>query len=609
MAAEEKVGLTLYIKDKASKVVEGLAKRVGLIKSAFAKVSKALKVFGFTVVVANQALELMSKGWSAIKSGITSSVQAAIELRGATDPLVKSFSRMQRKLRSIKGTIGTSFLAAFKGIGEAFEPAIDNLKTFLENNRKLIATKIVEYLFRAAQALTEGIAFGLNQANTIWHTLTSTIDLSIMSISKFVGAWSMAMLSIEFTEEGQRVLNERIEKMSEIYNAAEKRVKGAAGAHQDYADAIEAQRQALQRLIAVQKGPAKKAAGEAADAAGKTGTDTATQRINKFKERLGKLAPEIQEAFKKALKGKGRKEGMLIAEIFERDLDLISRRVQTLSKETLPKTAKMLEDSFSKIGIKFDFPIDEHNIELMRTLFDLGVKAQEAPLLFEKEDFNILWDKLDLTAEKLKAMREHQKKLNTDTVIYDTILANIPNLISGIGNEMGRVMMEVAAGQKKMGQAFAQLMQSALMLTIEVIKQGLMAYAVKTMGLIIAGEVESKGVLGLITGAIAAAAALSVFQGLISGMPTGQVQAFAQGGLVTGGVPNRDSVPAMLTPGEYVIPKRDVDAARSGGRESGSSVNMTINTAVPPSRGEMKRYIRQNLIPAMRDLKAQGVVV
>ncbi len=54
---------------------------------------------------------------------------------------------------------------------------------------------------------------------------------------------------------------------------------------------------------------------------------------------------------------------------------------------------------------------------------------------------------------------------------------------------------------------------------------------------------------------IAAAGALEII--------TIKKQKFAHGGLVTGGIPGVDSVPALLTPGEAVIPKRLVDAVLS----------------------------------------------
>ena len=82
--------------------------------------------------------------------------------------------------------------------------------------------------------------------------------------------------------------------------------------------------------------------------------------------------------------------------------------------------------------------------------------------------------------------------------------------------------------------------------------------------------------------------------------------------LVRGGVQGSDSVPTMLMPGEFVLTKKQTDSLRAGGGGStmgsgGGSVNVSINTTVPPNRAEMKRYIRQNLVPAMRELKSQGM--
>lgn len=59
---------------------------------------------------------------------------------------------------------------------------------------------------------------------------------------------------------------------------------------------------------------------------------------------------------------------------------------------------------------------------------------------------------------------------------------------------------------------------------------------------------------------------------------------FAQGGPVVGGIPGRDSVPAMLTPGELVVPAQNFDevvSATSGARDGDSDgqpieINMTI---------------------------------
>lgn len=84
-------------------------------------------------------------------------------------------------------------------------------------------------------------------------------------------------------------------------------------------------------------------------------------------------------------------------------------------------------------------------------------------------------------------------------------------------------------------------------------------------------------IIGPALGTAAAAAAIAYGAEQI-----GQVTAAAQGGLITGGVPGRDSVPALLMPGELVAPEKSFDEVvnavafqrageRSGSGGSGSS--------------------------------------
>jgi hypothetical protein len=54
---------------------------------------------------------------------------------------------------------------------------------------------------------------------------------------------------------------------------------------------------------------------------------------------------------------------------------------------------------------------------------------------------------------------------------------------------------------------------------------------------------------------------------------TAGVLAAADGGLVTGGIPGRDSVPALLTPGELVVPARNFDQVVGAVQNNGSAGN------------------------------------
>ena len=96
--------------------------------------------------------------------------------------------------------------------------------------------------------------------------------------------------------------------------------------------------------------------------------------------------------------------------------------------------------------------------------------------------------------------------------------------------------------------------------------------------------------------------------------------------MVRGGVRGRDSVPALLMPGEYVMNTNQVDAMRSmfsnmdgvnntgrfanGGTvgTAGGGLTVNISTAVPLSKAELTRYVRSSIVPALNDLRAQGMM-
>jgi len=63
--------------------------------------------------------------------------------------------------------------------------------------------------------------------------------------------------------------------------------------------------------------------------------------------------------------------------------------------------------------------------------------------------------------------------------------------------------------------------------------------------------------IGPVLGAAAAAAAVAAGTSQINKIKATKFQAFQDGGLVEGGIPGRDSVPALLTPGEVVVPERN----------------------------------------------------
>jgi hypothetical protein len=111
-------------------------------------------------------------------------------------------------------------------------------------------------------------------------------------------------------------------------------------------------------------------------------------------------------------------------------------------------------------------------------------------------------------------------------------------------------------------------------------------------------------IIGPILGAAAASVALGIVRGYV-----GQLPAYATGGEVRGGVPGRDSVMAMLTPGERVLTVQENREMKRGGGQSqpvNQSTNVSISMAMPMQRADIDRYIRDTITPSVKRLRRIG---
>lgn len=139
---------------------------------------------------------------------------------------------------------------------------------------------------------------------------------------------------------------------------------------------------------------------------------------------------------------------------------------------------------------------------------------------------------------------------------------------------------------------------------IESVKAAIMAYAALAAAKEMATAAGILPGFGILLGAAAAAAMLTAVQAFASKVP--EPKKFARGGLVTGGIMGRDSVPALLTPGERVL---TASQNRDYERRSAPSVNITmsVNTLAEPSDVDLTRVARK-LGKKLADLQRLGMV-
>ena len=201
--------------------------------------------------------------------------------------------------------------------------------------------------------------------------------------------------------------------------------------------------------------------------------------------------------------------------------------------------------------------------------------------------------------EYIRKQLSHLQDLRTEAA---EMVEEFARAGSSIGNAFIQGFEAASESQDRMVEGLKSAAQESIMIGLDVMEQQVINYA-KTAAAAAASSTASIPVIGP---AMAAAAAAAMFA-LVKGFIHMGFNGMAEGGLVTGGVANRDSVPTMLMPGEFVLTKKQTDSLRQGGGGGlgSSTINIELSSSLPPSRAEMKKFVRQNIVPALRELRAQ----
>ena len=229
--------------------------------------------------------------------------------------------------------------------------------------------------------------------------------------------------------------------------------------------------------------------------------------------------------------------------------------------------------------------------------------------------------KLGETAEKAGEAAKEVKKLNEEVSKTDDETKELEGNVMTVVDAFKAAVVEANSFGQALVSGTIEAVKQSINIYIEGIRKQVIADAVASF----TGAAKGAAPLGPIAMSLAGAAALSMVMGMVDLIPA----KFAQGGMVRGGVQGQDSVPALLMPGEYVMNVNQVEAMRqmfsnmdgvnSSGRfanggtvgpaPSLGGVNITIKSDALPNRAEVTKYVRNSIVPALRDLRAQGVRV
>jgi len=276
--------------------------------------------------------------------------------------------------------------------------------------------------------------------------------------------------------------------------------------------------------------------------------------------------------------------------------------------ESLLTEQELLEQQIGKVEKTIKNGIGKVAVAAMSGLTDASAGSNE---------------KLGETAEKVGETTKEVKKL--DTAIDEThaksiaMAQGLAGLYDTIGTSFGQTFTALITGAEKSGEVFTKFIGESLQATIQlarnsIISAQLTAIANSAAGASFGGPLAIIGVTSIVA---------AIFETLLAKLP-----GMAEGGMVRGGRSGQDSVPALLMPGEYVMNVNQVEAMRqmfsnmdgvnSSGRfanggtvgpgPSLGGVNITIRSEALPNKTEVAKYVRSTIMPAMRDLQAQGAI-
>lgn len=218
-------------------------------------------------------------------------------------------------------------------------------------------------------------------------------------------------------------------------------------------------------------------------------------------------------------------------------------------------------------------------------------------------------EKVAAAADVRKTKQDEATKKSKEALklIADEARATSDQFASA-GDAMGGAFVAAAASAENAQEAVAQGMKAMAASAIDSALTAMQTIVTAHAAEAAAGAASSQAGIPIVGPALAAAAAGTMFA-LVKGLISLGFQGMAQGGLVQGGIPGRDSVPIMAMPGEFVLTKQQTDSLRSGGSIGGGpqNVNLTFQSDQLPDRVRTKRWIRQVFNPAMKELKAQGM--
>lgn len=162
-------------------------------------------------------------------------------------------------------------------------------------------------------------------------------------------------------------------------------------------------------------------------------------------------------------------------------------------------------------------------------------------------------------------MQQEQALADRRIALYEYTRQAAEDAAMNIGSSFAAAVESSVSGAENVGSAFAAMGKNALNVAVNTAQKVIIARATEAAS----GAASAVSAIPIIGPALVPAAIASMFA-LVKGL-IGRLVKARDGGEVRGGIPGRDSVPALLMPGETVLTTRQTQSLKTLGRSLAAS--------------------------------------
>ncbi len=554
-------------------------------------------------------------------------ISNSLAMQSSGSPLVAQFEAAASKIKVSAASIAGAALPAIDGMATAAGDAMKEIADFVNTNRELIATDIVRWAVDSGRALISGVAVAATLANKSihglemgWNSLKAAAMGTLAEMEGREGGKNAEANAKIFQTSADKALAAASASVREMkkYDETIDNLVSKAGTYLNKAEKV--------GLELAKKKP--RFSDPEADAAAMAAKE---REIARYLELAASATTKEQALNASTLAWFALNEQKKMTIANESASAAIARqaaiedKIRAVNQLEVTLQAKFQAKYLSDLGARADAQADYQNklrgflqsrSEYAADLEDKKAKdARPVPSSF-LSSMMAAKKAQSFMGPKTEEQTEKEKKTLEDYA--DGVRQLAQDIGSGIAGIMTDAITSIASGSKSALEALGGMLGGIVsMLGQMLIQLGTAALVASALSAIpffaplVGGPgAAAAGLAAIVAGGIMVAAGAGI---------TGAIGA-AEGGLVLGGSPNFDSVPAMLQRGEYVIPAQQVrenvragrapdDSGSSGGSGgAGVTIAVTQQSFVPGTKADFHRSVRDAVLPAISDLARAGLL-